>query len=251
MSVQAHGDQVLAVSGAEAKLSITPASGDLVRTEREASMDAPFALLDGERLDLEPTGNGLRSYIAVRGTIQVPRILGSLATDTLSGIGPAPLAAGTFLPIAQPENLQVVGEREPSTLPVQDVEGCFVLRVSVGPRDDWFGAAGVEKLLNQQWLVTSESNRVGVRLGVEGEASALERVRTGELSSEGVALGSLQVPPSGLPVLFLADHPVTGGYPVIATVIAEDLSAAAQLPPGSHIRFELSESVPSTEGKQA
>ena len=126
------------------------------------------------------------------GTIQVPRILGSLATDTLSGVGPAPLAAGTFLPIAQPENLQVVGEREPSTLPVQDVEGCFVLRVSgLGPRDDWFGAAGVEKLLNQQWLITSESNRVGVRLGVEGEGrTALElRWRTGELSSEGVALG--------------------------------------------------------------
>ncbi|HJX76887.1 carboxyltransferase domain-containing protein [Glutamicibacter sp.] len=251
ISLRAHGDQVLAVSGAEAKLSITPAPEDFVRTEREASMDAPFALLDGERLDLEPTGNGLRSYIAVRGTIQLPKILGSLATDTLSGVGPAPLTAGTFLPIAQPENLQIVGESEPSTLPVEDIEGCFVLRVSVGPRDDWFGPAGVEKLLNQQWLVTSESNRIGVRLGVEGEASALERVRTGELSSEGVALGSLQVPPSGLPVLFLADHPVTGGYPVIATVIAEDLSDAAQLPPGSHIRFEFSESAPRTEGTQA
>lgn len=251
MSLLAHGDQVLAVCGAEARLVITPAAGDDLRAEREVCMDAPFALLDGERLDLEPTGNGLRSYLSIRGKIQLPRILGSLSTDTLSGVGPAPLMDGSFLPVSLPENLQIVGQGEPSTLPRPDAEGCYVLRVQAGPRDDWFGPAGLPKLLDQRWLVTSESNRIGVRLGTEGDASALERVRSGELSSEGVALGSLQVPPSGLPVLFLADHPVTGGYPVIATVIAEDLSAAAQLPPGSQLRFELSESTPSTEGSQA
>lgn len=239
--VQAHEDQVLAVSGAETELRITPAATDLNRSEREAPMNTPFVLLDGERLELHSRSNGLRSYVAVRGSLKIPSILGSLATDTLSGIGPAPLAKDSFLPIRQPENIQVVGHSEPSTLPVADADGHFVLRVIPGPRDDWFGPQGLEKLLTQSWLVSNESNRIGVRLGVSAPDSELRRIRDGELSSEGVALGALQVPPSGLPVLFLADHPVTGGYPVIATVIAEDLAAAAQLPPGARIRFELSQ----------
>ena len=85
--------------------------------------------------------------------------------------------------------------------------------------------------------MTAESNRIGVRLAAPKEGKALTRVREGELASEGVVSGALQVPPSGLPVLFLADHPVTGGYPVIAVVVREDLGAAAQLPPGARLRL--------------
>ncbi|RWZ84401.1 carboxyltransferase domain-containing protein [Glutamicibacter sp. HZAU] len=237
LSVEAEQDQVLALAGAEAELLITPAEDDELRTPRQVAMNAPFALLHGERLDVEPAGRGLRSYLAVRGRIAQEPVLGSLSTDTLSGLGPEPLQAGSMLEVQRPRIGHIVGNSEPSTLPVPDASGVYTLRVIPGPRADWFGPAGLEQLTAQVWEATSESNRVGVRLATGQQP--LQRVREGELASEGVARGSLQVPPSGLPVLFLADHPVTGGYPVIATVIAEDLSAAAQLPPGSKIQFIL------------
>ncbi|GAA1858639.1 5-oxoprolinase/urea amidolyase family protein [Paeniglutamicibacter psychrophenolicus] len=239
ITLRAHGDAVLAVSGAGARIHIDPVDGDDFHTEREIPMDTPFALLDGEVLKLTPARNGLRSYLAVRGGIDVPTVLGSRSTDSMSGIGPAPLAAGTLLPVGAIHGAHVVGNPEPSTLPVPDAHGVYTLRVVAGPRDDWFGDAGLDRLTGQTWKVSPDTNRVGVRLALGEDAAPLERIRTGELASEGVAVGSLQVPPSGLPVLFLADHPVTGGYPVIAGVIAEDIGAAAQLPPGSSIRFEL------------
>jgi allophanate hydrolase subunit 2 len=108
--------------------------------------------------------------------------------------------------------------------------GEVVVRTTPGPRYDWFAA---NALAGQTFTVSSNSNRIGVRL--EGEP--LERLREGELPSEGMALGALQIPPSGLPVLFLADHPVTGGYPVIAYVAGADLDACAQLRPGQTLRF--------------
>lgn len=113
------------------------------------------------------------------------------------------------------------------------------LRVVLGPREDWFTAPSLEAFVGQEWEVSSASNRVGVRLrSVEGGVS-LERARGGELASEGMVIGALQVPPSGEPVLFLADHPVTGGYPVIAVVVLQDLPVAAQLPSGARVRFTL------------
>ncbi|WP_313811908.1 carboxyltransferase domain-containing protein [Glutamicibacter sp.] len=240
LSLQAIGDQVVAVAGAEVELWITPAENDEVRAPRQAAANAPFALLDGERLDMTGTGRGLRSYLAVRGELDVPETLGSRSTDTLSGLGPAALAAGQRLGVTQPHHGHIVGNPQPSTLPEPDGDGVYTLRVIPGPRENWFGERGIQALSSQLWQVTNESNRVGIRLATDG--SPLQRSIHEELPSEGVPLGALQVPPSGLPVLFLADHPVTGGYPVIATVIEEDLSFAAQLPAGSTIRFSTVES---------
>jgi allophanate hydrolase subunit 2 len=111
--------------------------------------------------------------------------------------------------------------------------GTIALRVTPGPRRDWFTDAGWESLLSQTYHVSSNSNRVGVRL----DGSALERARTDELASEGMARGAIQIPPSGTPVIFLVDHPVTGGYPVIAYVAEADLDACAQLRPGQPVRL--------------
>ena len=249
MSLRAHGDAAIAVSGATAVLRVDPVDGDEFHTEREIPMDTPFALLDGEVLTLEPGGNGLRSYLAVRGGIDVAPVLGSRSTDSMSGIGPAPLTAGTELPVGAIHGAHVVGNPEPSPLPVPDAQGIYTLRISEGPRGDWFGPAGLARLTGQEWQVSAESNRVGVRLALGRDSEPLQRIRTGELASEGVAVGALQVPPSGLPVLFLADHPVTGGYPVIGVVIDEDLPAAAQLPPGARLRF--TQLTPSVEGTPA
>jgi allophanate hydrolase subunit 2 len=115
------------------------------------------------------------------------------------------------------------------------------LRVVAGPRDDWFAPQALDRLRSAVWEVTSDSNRSGLRLA----GPDLSRARPGELPSEGMPLGALQVPPSGQPILFLADHPVTGGYPVIAVVATADIGRAAQLRPGDRVRFRV---VPSPLG---
>ena len=163
--------------------------------------------------------------------MEAEQVLGSRSTDTLSGLGPAPLAAGDFIHAGDATASRVVSN--PEVQPDFPGAGVTVLDVVPGPREDWFGTAAVESFYQQEWEVTPRSNRIGMRLA----GQALERNRQGELASEGAVAGALQVPPEGLPVLFLADHPVTGGYPVLAVVRTGDLPAAAQLRPGDVVRF--------------
>ena len=117
-----------------------------------------------------------------------------------------------------------------------------VLDVVPGPRADWFDQAALDSFTGQDWEVKPQSNRVGMRL----QGTPLRRSRQGELPSEGTVAGAIQIPPEGLPVLFLADHPVTGGYPVIAVVVDSQLDLAAQVPIGGRIRFRWAGSAPST-----
>lgn len=238
LTVRARGAVVLALAGAETPARIT-AVPDSTAVDRPAPLHAPFALHDGEILTLDEPTAGLRTYLAVRGGLDVPAVLESRATDTMSGIGPAPLAPGTELPVRRVPGFAAVGTAEPVLRQLPRAGEVTTLRVVPGPRQDWFGAAGLEVLGGQDWVVSSQSNRIGVRLEAPADGAPLERVREGELASEGAVAGALQVPPSGLPVLFLADHPVTGGYPVIGVVVPEDLPLAAQLPPGSGVSFEL------------
>ncbi|NUL45899.1 carboxyltransferase domain-containing protein [Cellulosimicrobium funkei] len=248
LRLRARGHQVLALTGAETPAVITAVTGGLP-ADRVVAHRTAFALYDGETLEIgEPTA-GLRTYVAVRGGLEADVVLGSRSTDSLSGLGPAPLAAGTEVPVGTGPRCAAVGSAEPPLRPMPRAGATTELRVVPGPRDDWFGPAGLDRLAGQDWLVTDQSNRIGVRLavsqdgatqdGVSHVGSPLERIRDGELASEGAVTGALQVPPSGLPVLFLADHPVTGGYPVIGVVIPEDLTLAAQLPPGARVRFVL------------
>jgi biotin-dependent carboxylase-like uncharacterized protein len=194
-----------------------------------AAMHAPLYLAPGEELRLGAPTAGLRTYLAVAGGIDVEPVLGSRATDTLAGLGPAPLRPGDRLP---------VGDRrgEPPGVDVAAVAAMGadpVLRVLPGPRTDWFGPDALERLCARAWTVSPRSDRVGIRL--DGEP--LERSHAGELPSEGMVEGALQVPPDGLPVLLLADHPVTGGYPVIAVVDEAGVALAAQARPGARVRF--------------
>jgi biotin-dependent carboxylase-like uncharacterized protein len=199
-----------------------------------APHDAPTLLRRGEELRLGAPAAGLRTYLAVRGGIAVPPVLGSRSTDVLAGLGPAVLAPGDVLPVGAPTaplpGVDLAAVPDPAA-------GDLTVAVLPGPRLDWFGEAGWAALTGRRWTVTSASNRVGLRL--DGEP--LQRLRTGELPSEGMVRGALQVPPSGLPVLFLADHPVTGGYPVIGYVadrpLDSDVDRCAQLRPGQQLRF--------------
>lgn len=244
LRVQAVGDQVLAVTGAPAALTVVtpsdvpagPEAADaddagLPERVREVPMATAFALLDGETLTLGAPERGFRTYLAIRGGVDAEAVLGSRSTDTMSGIGPAPLAPGQLLAAGAATSSNVVGN--PEVQPDFPDTGVTVLDVVPGPRDDWFGAAALESLCTQDWSVTPRSNRVGMRL--DGEP--LQRNRDGELASEGTVAGAIQVPPEGQPVLFLADHPITGGYPVIGVVVDHQLDLAAQVPIGGRIRF--------------
>lgn len=257
LALRARGHHVLALAGAEGTARITAADGG-APADRWAPARAPFALYDGEVLTIGEPEAGLRTYLAVRGGFEVAAVLGSRSTDTLSGLGPEPLSAGTAVPVPAGAGGAAVrpveGNVEPPRRLMPRAGATTTLRVTPGPRDDWFGSAGLERLTGQDWQVGNQSNRVGVRLEVphESDGAPLERIRQGELASEGAVTGALQVPPSGLPVLFLADHPVTGGYPVIGVVLPQDLTLAAQLPPGSAVRFSLidPDAPDSTEGRK-
>lgn len=216
------------------------------RSERNVPMRAPFWLFPGETVRLGAPRAGVRSYVAVSGGFAAVEHLGSASVDTLSGLGPAPVRAGDGLALAGAAS-RFVGIASVARTPLPESEEPVRLRFVPGPRDEWFGNPGLRRLTGQVWTVSQEADRIGMRLtdpdlplGPEGPPAhpgPLERVREGELPSEGMVRGSLQVPPSGLPVLFLADHPVTGGYPVIGVVVREDLPLAAQLPPGTRVRF--------------
>jgi KipI family sensor histidine kinase inhibitor len=259
LRVQAVGDQVLAVTGAPVALTIAPPSdvpgagtaGDTTAKHstaeddggrsgevRQVPMATAFALLDGEVLTLGAPQRGFRTYLAVRGGVDTQPVLGSRSTDTMSGIGPAPLAAGGFIKAGKATSSNVVGN--PEVQPDYPDTGVTVLDIVPGPRDDWFDAAALDSLCSQDWTVTPRSNRVGMRL----DGKPLERSRSGELASEGTVAGALQVPPEGQPVLFLADHPITGGYPVVAVVVDHQLDAAAQVPIGGRLRFRWAPGYP-------
>jgi biotin-dependent carboxylase-like uncharacterized protein len=191
----------------------------------------PFAVVAAPqgsvvRLGMPPTG--LRSYVAVRGGVDVPAVLGSRSHDVMAGLGPAPLAAGVELGIGAPP----ADQPHVDHLPPGPVRDEVVLGVVRGPRDAW--VADADLLVATSWTASERSNRVGMRLS----GGRIEHVDPDkQLPSEGVYRGGIQVPPSGEPVLFLADHPVTGGYPVIAVVVDADVDRAAQVRPGQCVRF--------------
>ena len=202
---------------------------------QQGRLTEPMVLRAGDELALDTPGWGLRNYIAVRGGIDVEPVLGSRSTDTLSGLGPPPLGTDDRLPVGHaagdwPTALSAPADR--------DHPRVVVLECHEGPRAGHLESPS--DLFVGTWLVGSDSNRVGVRIDrAEGSAQPLLAHRAGaaELRSEGIAHGSVQVPPSGRPVIFLADHPVTGGYPVVAVLAAGAVDLAAQLVPGSEIRF--------------
>ncbi|QUL79877.1 urea amidolyase family protein [Brevibacterium sp. SMBL_HHYL_HB1] len=223
------GDGVAAVTGAAGSITVTGADGTIHRPR----LGEAFAIADGDELELGGTDQGARRYLALRGGIDVDTALGSASTDTLAGLGPAALDRGSRLSLHDPRTAPHLVDPHPRSECALPRPGQTVtMTVTLGPREDWFTSAGIETLLSQEWTVTHESDRVGLRLS--GQV-ALERARTGELPSEGAVTGALQVPPNGQPVLFGPDHPLTGGYPIIASV--DDVDFAAQLPPGVRLRF--------------
>lgn len=222
VALRALAPAVVAVTGAPAPVRVAG---------RAAAWGAPVAVPAGAVIEVGAATHGVRSYLAVAGGIAVPPVLGSRSADVLSGLGPAPLAAGDVLPVGPQPGPYRAADLVPQPAPPAEL----VLRLRLGPRADWFEPDAVAWLARDTYQVAPASNRVGLRT----VGPAVTRARPGELPSEGMVLGAVQIPPDGQPVVFLADHPTTGGYPVVGVVPQPDLAAAAQARPGIPVRFLL------------
>jgi len=219
------GDLALS-SDAACWVAVTGATCPVWVDGRAAAFGAAVRLEPGAELRLGRPERGLRSYLAVSGGIAVEPVLGSRSTDTLGRLGPPPVTAGSRLPVGEATAPPAALDTPRHPLPGP-------LRLHRGPRGDRVGGDVLDLLCRTPYVVSADSDRVGLRL--QGEPLTL--ARTDELPSEGAVLGAVQVPPDGLPTVFLADHPTTGGYPVVAVVDEADLWQCAQLRPGEPVGF--------------
>jgi biotin-dependent carboxylase-like uncharacterized protein len=221
-TIELSATRWVAVTGAVAALTI---GGRAAEFGTAALLPAGVPLVVGAALA------GVRCYLAVGGGLTPRSMLGSRSTDLLSGLGPAPLRAGDTVPLgAAPRRLPAGVDGVPTCVP----DTAVTLALAPGPRADAFAAGSLDLLYTSTYTVTQDSNRIGLHLAGPRLRAAPD---AGLRASEGVPHGGLQVPADGAPLLFLADHPVTGGYPVIGCVPADDLPSAAQAAPGTEIRF--------------
>ena len=217
------------VCGGPVDIAVTGADAHPVADGIAFGVNSVRRLEGGQIVSLGVPDAGLRSYLGIRGGIDVPPVLGSRSGDTLSGVGPRPLRPGDALPVGR----AAAGFPELELAPVGRITaGAVDLRVVPGPRDDWF--ADPDALVRTEWAVSERSDRVGLRLaGPPLQRRWPER----ELPSEGATRGAIQVPPNGQPVILGPDHPVTGGYPVIGVVVDSDSDRVAQLRGGQPVRL--------------
>jgi biotin-dependent carboxylase-like uncharacterized protein len=218
----AEGPVRIAVSGASAKVTV---DGRLIAAGSSAMLRA------GEAVTVGPSHTGVFIYLAVAGGFEIDPMLGSLSLHPragIGGIGGRPLRAGDELPIAGPS---------PSgpelTVGPPSLEPDASIRVVLGPQDDHFGENAIATFLSAAYSVSPEADRMGYRLA----GTTIPHLRGFNIVSDGIVPGSVQVPGSGVPIVMMADHQTTGGYPKIATVITPDLRVIAQRRPGDSVRF--------------
>ncbi|MFC0198347.1 5-oxoprolinase/urea amidolyase family protein [Microbacterium arthrosphaerae] len=220
-----------AIAERDAWVAVTGAWGPVRIAGREVDPYQAHAWPAGAELELGWFAHGARAYVAVRGGLDGPVVLGSRATDVLAGLGRPPLRAGDVVALLD-------GAREPIPVAPPGAWGAphddqLELELAPGPRADWFAPTALSSLFDAVWTVSNQADRVGARL----DGPELVRARSGELASEGMVPGALQVPRNGRPTILLADGPVTGGYPVIAVMTDASLDLVAQARPGTRIRF--------------
>jgi biotin-dependent carboxylase-like uncharacterized protein len=217
------------------------AVGALAGSDFGASLDGKplemwtaFEARLGQTLRLGPTRSGARCYLCVRGGIEVKLFLGSASTHILSGLGGH---EGRALRKGDVLNIGAASGSTRERLTAQALKNLSprkVLRVTPGPQSDWFPELAQQIFYASTFRVAEESNRMGLRL----EGAAIPALASGEMISEGVALGAVQVPEGGLPIILFVEQQTTGGYPKIANVISADFHSLGQLRPRDEIRFE-------------
>ncbi len=219
----AHRSAILALAGAPAAVT----GGE---QQRSADGTLVIAVAAGEEISLRP--RGIRTYIAVRGGFEVPRVLGSASHDTLSGLGPPPLQEGDALAIGTERRpLRTINPDRASSPLTGAPAALLVASVYPGPRANWVD--NLDALFDNEYRVSDLADRIGVRL----RGPRIVRTRQEELPSEGIVRGAIQIPPSGEPLIFGPDHPTTGGYPVVGVLAPAAVDALAHAAPGQVIRF--------------
>ena len=216
VSLRFDAPSVIAVTGARATVLVDG---------RPEVWSLPVYIPAGSLVEVGPAEQGVRSYLAVAGGFEVPPTLGSKATDLLSGLGPPALVSGQRLAVGPAQGPPPAIDFAPYRMPPADL----VLPLHPGPRRDWLTARGKQDLFHQTYRVSPNSNRIALRLS----GAPLDRRAGQELPSEGIVWGSVELLNSGEVLVFLADHPTTGGYPVIAIVDRSAASDCAQARPGT------------------
>lgn len=224
-SIRFEGDGQIAFYGADMQAVL---DGEVL------SRGKAYEVKDGQRITFSMAKNGVRLYIAFAGGINVPVVMGSRSTNIKCEIGGyegRKLQAGDTLEIGahRINNSKFMKKSVEPVLYTQTIK----IRVILGPQDDYFTEKGIETFLGAKYKVSSESDRMGIRLlgnEIEGSTSM-------DIVSDGITFGSIQVTSKGLPIIMMADHQTTGGYAKIATVVSKDLSKLAQARPGDEIEF--------------
>jgi antagonist of KipI len=194
-----------------------------------------FEAKAGQTLRLGPTRTGARCYLCVQGGIAVELFLGSASTHILSGLGGhegRALRKGDLLRDGRESG--AIHERRLSARALNELQPRKALRVTEGPQSDWFPESARRLFYESRYRVAEESNRMGIRL----EGVIVPVPSGGEMISEGVSLGAIQVPEGGKPIILAVEQQTTGGYPKIANVISADFNSLGQLRPRDEIRFE-------------
>jgi antagonist of KipI len=189
----------------------------------------------GQTLNVGPTRSGARCYLCVQGGIEVAPLLGSSSTHLLSGLGGhegRALRKGDLLKIGEAKDSY--RKRTVAANALRDLSPRKVLRVTPGPQSEWFSESSRRTFYSSAYRVTEESNRMGLRL----EGAPVTLGPGGQMVTEGVSIGAIQIPSRGLPIILFVEQQTTGGYPKIANVISADLSSLGQLRPRDEIRFE-------------
>jgi len=190
-------------------------------------------IIEGDTVEIGAPHTGLRAYLAIAGGFDSAPVLGSCATHTRSKLGGFinGISFGETLPVNVPMALSGHecglrhGLRRGPT---------GTVRVVAGPQQEHFSPSGIKSFYGSEYKVTDECDRMGIRL----DGARIEHVGDGNIISDPVLPGSVQVPAGGQPIILMADGPTTGGYPKIATVASVDLAVLAQLAPGAELHFE-------------
>jgi len=217
-------------------VAVVGASFDITVDGRLVPANAPFMVAAGSRLRVGQRRRGARAYLAVRGGLDVPIVLGSRATHLVSamgGLNGRPLRAGDRVPLGPPDGARrtAAALADPWPLPERPAR----IRVLPGPQVEAFTADALDTLQSAPYVIGQNSDRMGFRL----EGPRLQHSRGADIISDATPLGVLQVPASGQPILLMADRQTAGGYPKIATVISADIAVAGQLAPGDAIAFTV------------
>ncbi|TCO71493.1 5-oxoprolinase subunit C family protein [Marinisporobacter balticus] len=226
--IEFENDCVIAITG-----------GDLLPIVNEAPipMWESIYIKEGDRLSFRYMKSGCRSYIAFSGGIDVEVVMRSKSTYIKGKIGGhegRPLKIGDVLKIGKPkENLHKLKGRIVPPKYIPKFTNTIDVRIVLGPQNEYFTEKGIKTFLSSPYAVTNECDRMGFRL--EGET--IEHVSGGDIISDGIALGAIQIPGHGKPIIMMADRQATGGYTKIGNVIRSDLYKIAQAKPGDQIRF--------------